>query len=162
MKGIGKALAFLAVVAGVALAVSTSAFAVGAGSSPAQPQWRTSLGSVTWSGRLAALYPGARRDTELFTFTITNVGQAKRRLTRVTASIPAASDGDAETARGADIPGCRAAWFTVSTDRGNSPLPARIAPGASYGGRVDLAMRDSRTNQDACRGASPAVTIAAG
>lgn len=162
MKGIGKALAFLATVAGVALAVSTSALAVGAGSSPAHPQWRTSLGSIAWSGRLSRLYPGAAGDTELFAFTVTNAGQAKQRLSWVRASIPAAADGDAETARGADIRGCRAAWFTVSIDRGNRPLLARIAPGASYSGRVDLAMRDSRTNQDACRGASPAVTVAAG
>jgi len=70
--------------------------------------------------------------------------------------------GDARTAGGADIRGCRAKWFTVVVDRANRPLPARLAPGASYRGRVKLIMRDSGTNQDACRGAAPAVSITAG
>jgi len=157
-----KALAFLAAVAGAALALSTSAFAVGGGSSPSPAQWRMSLRPVAWSGRLAALYPGVRGDTELLAFTITNASHRVQPLSWVKASIPATSGGNAETAAGADIRGCRANWFTVIVDRADRPLPRQLAPGASCRVRAELRMRDSGTNQDACRGAAPAVSIVAG
>jgi len=162
MKRIWKALAFLATLAGVALAVSTSAFAVGGGSGSSGARWGISLGSPTWPGRLTALYPGVRDDAETLAFMVTNAGQARQRLTRVVALIPATRGGDARTAGGADIRGCRVKWFTVVVDRADRPLPVRLSPGASYRGRVELTMRDSGTNQDACRGAAPAVSITAG
>lgn len=159
MKRTWKALAFLATMAAVALAVSASAFAIGGGSGPSPARWRTSLGAVGWSGRLTALYPGVRDDTELLGFTITNAGRARQRVGRVVASVPAAADGDARTAAGTDIRGCHATWFTVVIDRANRPLPAALAPGAAYRGKVGLSMRDSDTNQNGCRGAAPAVTV---
>jgi hypothetical protein len=70
--------------------------------------------------------------------------------------------GDVRTATAVGIPGCRAAWFKLSVDGRNGRLPAAIAPGASYAGAADLAMRDSGSNQNACRGAAPAVTITSG
>jgi hypothetical protein len=163
MKGTWKALAFLAAVAGVALALSTSAFAVGGGPGPAQAgsQWKTVLGPATWSGRLTALYPGTAKDTELIPFTVSNTGHAKQRLSRIVASVPAAGGGDAQTAAGGAIRGCRAGWFTVVVDRADRQLPLELAPGASYRGKVELTMRDSATNQNACRGASPAIAVAA-
>jgi len=160
MKRLWRALAFLAA-AGAALFLSTAAFAVGAGSSPPPSQWTTTLGPASWSGKLTALYPGAAGDTELFTLTVTNAGQTAQRLSSVSASVRSQADGDAETAAGADIPGCRAPWFTVAAEP-LDPLPARLAPGASYTGIITLAIRNSGTNQDACRGASPAFTVTAG
>ena len=160
MKGTWKALAFLAAIAGVALAVSTSA--LGAGVNPSPARWRMSLGQIGWSGRLTALYPGARNDAELLSFAVTNPGQARHRLSWVTASVPATRGGDAETASGGDIRGCRATWFAVVVDRANRSLPAQLAPGATYRGRVELTMRNSGTNQNACRGAAPAVSVTAG
>ncbi len=160
MRGIWKALAFLAVSAGVVLALSTFALALGAGPSPAPPAWKVRLGRTTWSGRLTALQPGARNDTERFAFTVTNTGSATQRLHSVTASISAAG-GDAQTVAGADIRGCRAGWFRVAVDHLGRPLPLELRPGAAYTGRVDLDLRDSGTNQDACRHAAPAVLIAA-
>jgi hypothetical protein len=160
MKGTWKALAFLAAIAGVALAVSTSA--LGAGSNPSPARWRMSLAPVGWSGRLAALYPGARADAELLALTVTNAGQARHRLSRVAASVPATRGGDAETAAGGDIRGCRANWFAVVVARANRSLPVVLAPGASYRGRVELTMRNSGTNQNACRSAAPAVSVSAG
>jgi hypothetical protein len=162
MKWSWKTLAGLAVTTAAALALSTSALAVGSGSTPAPAQWRTRVGSVSWSGRLSALYPGAPADTELLHFKVTDAGHAAQRLGSITASMPTGPGRDAETASGRDIPGCRAAWFTVSVDRGNRRLPLHIAPGGSYAGAVDLAMRDSGSDQDACRGAAPAVAITAG
>jgi hypothetical protein len=162
MKGIWKALAFLAAIAGVVLAASTSALAVGGGSNPQPVRWRVSFGSTAWSGRLTALYPGARGDAELLAFTVTNAGQARQRLSRVVASVAATRGGDAETAGGSGIRGCRANWFSVVADRANRPLPVQLASGASYRGRVELTMLSSRTNQNACRGAAPAVSVTAG
>ena len=161
MKGTWKALAFLAAVAGAALALSTSALAVGAGSSHPQAQWRATLGHATWSGKLTALYPGATNNTELIPFVVTNASRARQRLNRTVASVPETGGGDAQTAAGADIRGCRATWFAVVVDHADRPLPLELAPGASYRGKVELTMRDSRTDQDACKGASPAIAVTA-
>jgi hypothetical protein len=162
MKRTWKALAFLLTLAVTALAVSTSAFAVGGGSGSSAASWGVSLGPGTWSGKLTALYPGVRGDAERFAFTVSNAGHARQRLTRVVATVPATRGGDARTAGGADIRGCRVKWFTVVVDRADRPLPTRLAPGAYYRGKVELTMRDSGTNQDACRGAAPGVTITVG
>jgi hypothetical protein len=150
MKRLWRALAFLAA-AGAALFLSTSALAVGAGSNPtpAQPHWRTALGPVTWSGKLTALYPGSRDDTERFALMITNAGKSAQVLHSVTASVQSKTNG------------CRASWFTVSIDDRDRRLPARLAPGSSYAAHVDLVMRDTGANQDACEGASPAITVTA-
>ena len=161
MKGTWKALAFLAAVAGAVLALSTSALAVGGGSSHPQAQWKATLGRATWSGKLTALYPGATNNTELIPFMVTNASHAGQRLNRAVASIPETAGGDAQTAAGADIRGCRASWFAVVVDHADRPLPLELAAGASYRGKVDLTMRDSGTNQDACKGASPAISVTA-
>jgi hypothetical protein len=149
MKRLWRALAFLAAT-GAALFLSTAALAVGAGSGPPPAQWKTTLRPASSSGKRTALYPGAPNDTERFAVAIVNGGTSAQVLHHLTASI-------ATTAAA----GCRANWFTVSIGHGNRSLPARIAPGASYTAKVDLLMRDSGTNQDACRGASPAFTVTA-
>ena len=162
MKRPWRALAFLATVVVCALALSTSALAVGGSPSPARPQWRTSLGPATWSGRLTALYPGAQGDAEVFPVKVTDTARAAQRLRSLTAAVPVGSSEDAETAQGAVIPGCLASWFVVTVGLGARALPATITPGGSYGASVRLLMRDSGSNQDACRGAAPAFTVTAG
>lgn len=161
MKGPWKALAFLAAVAGTALVLSTSAFALG-GSPAAQPaQWRVRLGTATWSGKVLALYPGVANDTEVFSFTVTDGGRAVERLHSVTVAISSRPGGDAATSAGLDIRGCRANWFTVSLDPRDHALPLNLASGAAYTGKLDLTMRSSGTDQDACRRAAPAFTLTA-
>ncbi len=160
MTRLWRALAFLAA-AGAALVLSTSAFAVGAGSSRPQIQWKTSLGPATWSGKVTALYPGASHDTVRRPLTVINTGRSPQRLSSLSASIPAGAGGDAQTAAGANIRGCRAAWFSASIGGGGRPLPIKLSRGVSYIGQVDLVMRDSGTNQDACERASPAITVTA-
>jgi hypothetical protein len=146
MTRLRRALAFLAA-AGAALVLSTSAF--GAGSSPPQTQWKTNLGPASWSGKLHALYPGAPNDAQRFAVTIANGGRSAQVLHSVTASI-----GNTGAA------GCRTGWFTVAVGH-ERRLPARIPSGGEYTATVQLAMRDSGTNQDACRDASPAFTVTA-
>ena len=162
MKRPWKALASLAAVAGTAFVLSTSALAIGGGATPSSAaQWRTSLGPARWTGRLTALYPGAADDTEVFSITVTNASRAMQSLRSVIASVRVQGGRDVGTVAGADIPGCRASWFRVSIARASRALPARIAPGASYTASLELAMRNSATNQDACRGAAPAFTVTA-
>jgi hypothetical protein len=159
MKGPWKALSVLGAVVATALVLSASALAVGGGSSPASPKWKIRLGSAGWSGRLTALYPGAANDTEVFRFTVTNQGHSTQRLRSVMVSILTSAGGDVETAAGTVVHGCQADWFGISvTSRGRS-LPAAIAPGASYAGKVGLLMRGADSNQTACRWSSPAFRV---
>ncbi len=160
MKGPWKALAFLAAVAGTALVLSTSAFALGGGAAPAPAQWKTNLSGAAWSGRVSALYPGAANDIELRSITVTNGTHAKQRLSAVTASIRT-TGGEVQNAAGAEIRGCRASWFGVSVEHASRSLPAVVPPGDSYRAKIALTMRDSTTNQNACRGAAPAFTVIA-
>ena len=153
-----KTLAALTAAAAALLALSTSALA---SSGDAGPAWHITLGPAAWSGSLRALYPGAAGDTERLPFTVANNGSDVQSLRSVSVSVAAAANGDAETAGGADIAGCRASWFAVSVDPSGGALPASVAPGRSYLGTIDLTMRDSGTDQDACRNAAPAVTVTA-
>jgi hypothetical protein len=148
-------------ITGVAVAYFTggSNSATGSGSVGSASQWGVSTGSPTWSGALTALYPGATNDTEYLPFTATNNGSGKQAVTSVTVSIPQKANGDAQTAAGADITGCQASWFTATVDAGNPALPDDIAAAGTYTGKVDLTMQDSGTNQNACQGAAPAVTV---
>jgi hypothetical protein len=162
MKAPRKALAFIAAVAGTALVLTTSAFALGGGSAPASAQWRLTLGAPAWSGRLTGLYPGVANDTELRSLTVANASRAKQTLRSVTASVRTAGNGDAQNAAGADLRGCRARWFAVAVGGRSQPLPALIAPGDVFTARIGLTLRDNSTDQDACRNKSPAFTVTAG
>lgn len=158
-------LALAAVTVAVAYFTGASNSATGAGTVGSSTQWGISMGSVSWSGSLSALYPGAGaiNDTEYLPFTVTNNGKGYQSIQSVTVSLPTESAagevGDAETAAGADIPGCKSSWFTAALDSGNPTVPADLAAGGTYTGKVDLTMQDSGTNQNACQGVSPAVTV---
>jgi hypothetical protein len=135
--------------------------ATGSGSVGASTQWGIALGSATFSGSFTALYPGATNNTEYLPFTVTNNGKGHQAVTSITATLPAETNGDAETAAGADIPGCLASWFTVTADPSNPALPSDLAPAGTYAGKVDLVMQDVSASQNPCENAAPAVTITA-
>jgi hypothetical protein len=158
MKGPWKALAFLAAVAGTALILSTSAFALGGGARPVLPEWRTTLGGVAWSGHLAALYPGALNDTELRTVRVTNATRVRQSLAAVRVSIRT-NGAYVQNGTGATVRGCLASWFQISVQQGNRSLPAMIPAGDSYTAKIALTMRDAGANQDACRNASPVFIV---
>jgi hypothetical protein len=105
--------------------------------------------------RARALYPDGAGES--LPFTIANSRAGNESLRAVTVSLLTAPNGDAETAAGADIPGCLARWFIATVGVTNETLRR----GGTYIGKVDLTMRDSGTNQDACRNASPAVVVTA-
>jgi len=150
-------------VTGVAVAYFTggSGSATGSGTVGSSTAWAVATGTPTWSGSLTALYPGATGNTELLPFTVTNNGKGHQSVASITASLPADSNGNAETTSGTSITGCLASWFTATLDASNPALPSNLAPGGTYTGKVDLTMQDSGTNQNPCQGASPAVTITA-
>jgi hypothetical protein len=159
------ALGFIAALAitGVSVAYFTggSGTVTGSGTVGASSAWGVTTGTPTWSGSLTALYPGAVNDTQLIPFTVTNNGNGHQSVTTVSAVLPHQANGDAQTAAGADIPGCLAGWFTATADSGNPALPTDVAPGATYAGKVDLTMQNVNVSQDACQGKAPAVTITA-
>lgn len=109
--------------------------------------------------RARALYPDGAGES--LPFTIANSRAGNESLRAVTVSLLTAPNGDAETAAGADIPGCLARWFTAVVDPANAAFPPQVTPDASYAGRIALTMRDSDTDQNACRGATPAVSVTA-
>jgi hypothetical protein len=159
------AIAFVGVLAitGVSVAYFTggSGSGTGSGSVGSSTPWGVSVSTTpTWSGSLTALYPGAANDTELITFTVTNNGNGSQRLANLTPAIPS-TNSDAQTAAGAEIVGCTANSFTATLDAGNPAVPATLAPGATYTGKIDLTMQDTGANQDPCQGKAPAVTITA-
>jgi hypothetical protein len=137
-----------------ALVLSTTALAA-SDTNPSPGGWSTTVAA----GLPSTLAPGA---TEQIRFVVTNGSQDTKPLNSVTAAIPTEADGDAETIGRVDIPGCLARWFTASVDASDPALPPQVTAGASYAGRVNLTMRDSGTDQDACRGAAPAVSVTAG
>ena len=159
------AIAFVGALAitGVSVAYFTggSGTVTGSGTVGSASALGVTTGTPTWSGSLTALYPGAAGDTQFLPFTVTNNGNGHQSVTTIAAVLPAETNGDAETAAGADINGCLASWFTATVDTGNPSLPSNLAPGGTYVGKIDLTMQDSGTNQNACQGVAPAVKITA-
>ena len=147
--------------AAVAYFTGGSGTVTGSGTVGSSSPLGVTTGTPTWSGSLTALYPGATNNTQFLPFTVTNNGNGHQSVTTIAASLPAQANGDAQTAAGADIPGCLASWFTATVDAGNPILPSNLAPGGTYTGKIDLTMQDSGTNQNACQNAAPAVTITA-
>jgi hypothetical protein len=158
---LGVLLALSAVTAAVAYFTGAAGNATGSGTVGSSTAWNVAMGSPTFQGSFTALYPGATNNNEYLPFTITNNGKGFQNLQNVAVSMPTESNGDAETAGGADIPGCQASWFTAVLDSGNPVVPDDIAAGGTYLGKVDLTMQDSGTNQNACQAAAPAVTVTA-
>lgn len=159
------AVAFVAALAitGAAVAYFTggSGTVTGSGTVGSSSPLGVTTGTPTWSGSLTALYPGATNNTQFLPFTVTNNGNGHQSVTTIAASLPAQANGDAQTAAGADIPGCLASWFTATLDTANPALPSNLAPAGTYTGKIDLTMQDSGTNQNACQNAAPAVKITA-
>jgi hypothetical protein len=163
------AVAFVGVLAitGISVAYFTggSGTVTGSGTVGTSAALSVTTSTPTWSGTLTALYPepvGTTTDTELIPFTVTNNGNGHQAVTNVQISLPTEANGDAETAASADITGCKAAWFTATADATNGAVPADLASGGTYSGKVDLTMQNlTNTVQDACKGVAPAVTITA-
>ena len=156
---LGVLVAMAAVTGAVAYFTGASGSATGSGTVGTSSAWGVSMGTPTWSGTLTALYPGAANDTELLPFTVTNNGNGHQGIQNITVTMPTVN-GDVESSSG-EIVGCKASWFTAALDSSNGALPSDLASGGTYGGTVDLTMSNVSSSQDACKGASPQVTVTA-
>jgi hypothetical protein len=112
------------------------------------PRWSIKVGAPR---SFTPLGPGA---AETLPFRATAGSRADGTMPRFAASIPQEPNGDAESVAAADIPGCLARWFTAT-------VAQVVARAGAYEGTIAVTMLNGATNQDACRGESPAVTITA-
>lgn len=105
------------------------------------------------------LLPGSGSQT--VTYVVTNTGSGAEDLNATAAALTTdASGGVYDTTSGTFVDGCQASWFTVAITDPN--LPVDLAPGGSYSaGSATITMQDSGTNQDACEGLTPQVTVSA-
>lgn len=159
--GVKRRIAVAAIVtvagaSGVAVARGGPFAALSGGESVA---WTVALDASTGK-QGAVIYPGGPIQRIPFTITSSRDGQTLR---RVAASISAVKRGShAASSTGSGLPSCAARWFTAVPDPGDPTLPAEFKhAGESYHGSIDVTMVDAAVDQDACRGQSPAVTIAA-
>jgi hypothetical protein len=107
------------------------------------------------------LYPGT--GSESVPFAVTNQGPGNQALTSITSDLTTDGAGgiyDVNTSSFNDA--CLATWFTVTNTTPTFPDDlAGTAPGpaGTYGGTATLTMQDLPTNQNACQGVDPQITI---
>jgi hypothetical protein len=114
---------------------------------------------VTPTGATGTIFPGS--GSTVITYNVKNTGTGNQSYSSALATLPAETNGDAEHG-GSDIAGCLAAWFdpAVTSDPG---LSTSIAGGASVTVQVTVTMPDlATTNQNACQGVMPDVTLTVG
>lgn len=144
------AVAILAM-AGIAVAYFTS---TGSGTGSATVGSSTAFKVTVAAATGGPLYPGS--GSENLAYTVKNEGSGAQNVNSTSATV--ASEGGNITQGGVEVPGCKASWFTA-TD--TSPAPVNLKGGESASGSVEVTMQDSGTNQDACQGTSPDITVSA-
>jgi hypothetical protein len=105
------------------------------------------------------LYPGSGTDT--VSIDVHNNSSGNQQVSNVAASLTANGSGDVYNANtSAYATGCKASWFTVTPSE--TGLPADLNGGGDYTTSATISMQDSNTNQNACQGVAPQVTVSAG
>jgi hypothetical protein len=135
--------------AGVAVAYFTSSGS-GTGSVTAgtASNWTVTFGKTT-----GTMYPGA--GTSTLPYTVTNPSAGHQALDGTAATVVADGAGDIAE-KGVTVLGCKSEWFTA-TDTG--PGSINLAGGDSATGSVAVTMANDASNQDACQGRHPDVTV---
>lgn len=111
------------------------------------------------------LYPAA--GTTNIAYTVTNASSGAQELNGTSAAVASDASGGANSGDvlqgGTTVPGCLAAWFTATNHSPTTPAPPTdlAADASATGGSVDVTMQDSGSNQDACQGVKPDITISA-
>lgn len=150
-----------ALVAGViaSLAMGTVAFAffssTGTGSGNASVGSSHSFTVDVSADTTGTLYPGSGSET--LTYTVTNPGPGFQNLGATAAVVASAANGDIIPVTGTAT-GCKASWFTAVA-ASDLPLPQNLAETATSTGTVVVTMQDTGSNQDACQGKSPKITV---
>jgi hypothetical protein len=135
--------------AGVAAAYFTSTGS-GTGSVTAgtASNWTVTFGTTT-----GTMYPGA--GTSTLPYTVTNPSAGHQRLAATAATVVADAGGNIKDA-GVAVAGCKSAWFTATN---TGPAPITLAGGATATGSVAVKMANDDSNQNACQGKHPDVTV---
>ena len=150
-----KGLALLAVLAIVAIsAVGAYAYFTSNASGNGSASVGTSSAlTITQTNTISGLLPDGA--THTVAYTIANTSTAAQNLGNVTVSNIAVDSVHATA-------GCLASWFTANDPAG---APGTIAGSSTYtsaaGTQPSIQMNDSGGNQDACKGASLALTLTA-
>lgn len=139
-------------VAGIAIAYFTS---TGSGTGSATVGSATAFKVTVSAATGGPLYPGS--GSESLAYSVKNEGAGAQNVNSTSATVASDEAGDI-TQGGEPVEGCKASWFTA-TD--TSPAPVNLKGGESASGSVEVTMQDSGSNQDACQGASPDITVSA-
>jgi hypothetical protein len=110
---------------------------------------------VTQTSTTGTIYPGSGAST--IVFNVKNVSNGDQSY--ATSAVAVNSSGGDITVNGTPVSGCQASWFnaSVSNDAGAG---TNIAAGGSASVTVSVSMpSNATTNQDACEGQSPDVTL---
>lgn len=143
----------VAVLSGIAYAWFSS---TGTGTGNATVGTSSSWAVATQAPAGDALLPGYGSQT--IAYSVTNTGSGQQKLLDTSAALTQDAAGDVyNTTTSSTATGCKASWYTVLNTK---PALVNLAGGATQaGGVVTITMRDSNTNQDACKIVSPQVTI---
>jgi len=114
------------------------------------------------------LYPGA--GSAALTYRITNPSSGHQAVTSVTVSIAADGSGNVlDNATGNAVSGCLASWFsggssTFKASDGTTTvtLPVDLAGADFITGSTSVTMSNASASQDACKLASPRLTVTVG
>jgi hypothetical protein len=143
------ALVVVLATAGLAVAYFTSS---GSGTGSVTAGTASTL-TVTFGTTAGTMYPGA--GTSTLPYTVTNPSAGHQNLAATTAIVVADASGNIKDA-GAVVATCKSAWFTATN---TSPAPIDLAGGATATGSVAVTMANDASNQNACQGHHPDITV---
>lgn len=145
--------AALLVAGGGAAFAYWTAYGSGTGTATTGTTTNFTITSTTSGGSTGgSLTPGGPPQT--ITFTVTNPGAGKQKLSTITPTITSATAPNVFPTTG-----CTAADYYFGTP---SVIYGEIAAGGTLSGSVTLTMNDSTTDQDGCKGLTIPVLITAG
>jgi hypothetical protein len=149
----------LSVVAALAIAGAAIAYFSSSGSGTGNATVGSSSAfTINAGAATGTMYPGS--GTSTFTYTVHNPSSGKQNLSSTSAAVAHDASGNIKD-HGTAVAGCLAADFTAA-NTAPTPLPQNLAGGAdSSAGSVDVTMTDSGSNQDACQGHTPDITVSA-
>lgn len=113
------------------------------------------LGSPSTS--TGVMLPGS--GTLTVSYAAVNPSSGNQYLNSAVVTVSKDANGDVlnTAASNAPVPGCAAAWFTVSNT--GAPAPQDVAGGTYVNGTAAVSMSNPNVSQNACQGVSPQVTI---
>jgi hypothetical protein len=153
---LGTIVAIVVVSASAAFAYFTSTGSgTGSASVGQAGNWTVTVNNDT-TGKLL---PGS--GNEKVGYTITNPNKGNQSFTTVTATVSTDGSGNVLDANNGNAPvlGCLATWFTADAGVTSPVAGTSIAKNGTATGAVTVTMLDEPTNQDACEGVSPQITV---